>query len=864
MQETYSPASIEAQAQQYWGDHQTFKAMEDAGRQKYYCLSMFPYPSGRLHMGHVRNYTIGDVISRYMRMQGHNVLQPMGWDAFGLPAENAAMANGVPPAKWTRENIATMKRQLQALGFGLDWSREVATCDPEYYRWNQWLFLRMLEKGIAYKKTGTVNWDPVDKTVLANEQVIDGRGWRTGAIVEKREIPMYYLGITAYAQELLTALDGLTGWPERVRTMQANWIGKSEGVTVAFPYTLAGTDHFLKVFTTRADTLMGVTFVAVAAEHPLATHAATNNATLAAFVEECKHGSVMEADLATMDKKGLDTGLSVSHPLTGKTVPVWIGNYVLMGYGEGAVMGVPGHDERDFAFALKYELPIVQVIDVNGEAYSHTQWQPWYGEHGRCMASGVYDGLDYAAAIARISHDLEALNLGAAQTQWRLRDWGVSRQRYWGCPIPIVHCEVCGDVAVPDEDLPVRLPEDLVPDGSGNPLAKSEAFVNCSCPRCKRPAKRETDTMDTFVDSSWYFLRYTSADNDTAMVDQRAGYWAPADQYIGGIEHAILHLLYSRFWTRVMRDLGLVSLNEPFSNLLTQGMVRNSIYFRKPASGRVVYYNPADVDVVTDSKGAPIGATLKSDGQPVESGGIGTMSKSRNNGIDPQSFIDLYGADTARLFMMFAAPPELSLDWSDEGAEGAFRFLKRLWKIVHTHVSAGLPEPLNKTALSPAAVTMRRLTHQTIAKVTDDLGRRRTFNTAIAAVMELLNAVQKFTDTDAAARAVTHEALQSAVLMLSPVVPHVTHALWFALGSQRAVTDEPWPVVDSSALVRDEVEIVVQVNGKLRSRITMPVGLDDDAIRALALADAVVARFVADSPVRKVIVVPGKLVNVVI
>jgi leucyl-tRNA synthetase len=864
MQETYSPASVEAEAQQYWVDQQTFRAVEDPSRTKYYCLSMFPYPSGRLHMGHVRNYTIGDVISRYMRMQGRNVLQPMGWDAFGLPAENAAMANGVPPARWTRENIATMKRQLKALGFGLDWSREVATCDPEYYRWNQWLFLRMLEKGIAYKKTGTVNWDPVDQTVLANEQVVDGRGWRTGALVEKREIPMYYLGITAYAEELLEALGGLEGWPERVRTMQANWIGKSDGVNVAFPYQLGGENRLLKVFTTRADTIMGVTFVAVAAEHPLATHAAAGNPSLAAFVEECKRGSVMEADLATMDKKGMDTGLFVKHPLSGKDVPVWVGNYVLMGYGEGAVMGVPGHDERDFAFANKYGLPIVQVIDVGGQVYSTDAWQPWYGEYGRCMSSGDYDGLDYDSAIERISSDLRQRDLGARQVQWRLRDWGISRQRYWGCPIPIIHCNECGDVPVPDEDLPVRLPDDLVPDGSGNPLAKNEAFVNCVCPRCKRPARRETDTMDTFVDSSWYFLRYTSADNANAMVDDRVGYWAPADQYIGGIEHAILHLLYSRFWTKVMRDLGLVRIDEPFSNLLTQGMVRNAIYFRKPASGRIVYYNPTEVDVVTDAKGAPVGARLKADGQPVESGGIGTMSKSRNNGVDPQSFIDRYGADTARLFMMFAAPPELSLDWSDEGAEGAFRFLKRLWKAVHAHVSNGMPDTLDTAMLGASAKALRRLTHQTIGKVTDDLGRRRTFNTAIAAVMELLNAVQKFDDASAQGRAVVHEALRSAVLMLSPVIPHVTHVLWRELGSRSAVTDEPWPVADPSALAKDEIEMVVQVNGKLRSRITVPQGATEDVIRTTALGDPTIIRFVADNPVRKVIVVPGKLVNVVI
>jgi leucyl-tRNA synthetase len=863
MQEHYDPAAVEAAAQRHWEDAGTFRAVEDPTREKYYCLSMFPYPSGRLHMGHVRNYTIGDVISRFMRMQGRNVLQPMGWDAFGLPAENAAMANGVPPARWTYDNIATMKRQLKALGFGLDWAREVTTCRPEYYRWNQWLFLRMLEKGIAYKKTGTVNWDPVDQTVLANEQVIDGRGWRTGALVEKREIPMYYLGITAYAEELLGALDGLGGWPERVRTMQANWIGKSEGVTIAFPYDLDGERRLLKVFTTRADTVQGVTFVAVAAEHPLAAHAAAGNPALAAFVDECKRGSIMEADLATMEKRGMPTGLSVTHPLTGVAVPVWVGNYVLMGYGEGAVMGVPGHDERDFAFAKKYGLPIVQVIDVAGQAYSLDAWQPSYADHGRCIASGKYDGLDYAAAVQAIAADLEARGLGALQVQWRLRDWGISRQRYWGCPIPLIHCDACGTVPVPDQDLPVVLPEDLVPDGSGNPLAKLEAFVACQCPRCGRRARRETDTMDTFVDSSWYFLRYAAAGNDAAMVDERVGYWLPADQYIGGIEHAILHLLYSRFWTRVMRDLGLVGISEPFRNLLTQGMVRNAIYFRKPASGRVVYYNPADVEVVTDAKGAPSGARLKSDGGPVESGGIGTMSKSKNNGVDPQAFIDRYGADTARLFMMFAAPPELSLDWSDESAEGAFRFLKRLWKAVHAHLAEGARPALDAAALGAPDRALRRLAHQTLAKVTDDYGRRRTFNTAIAAVMELLNAVTRHDAAAPQARAVVHEALEIAVLTLAPVVPHVGHVLWRELGHARAVVDEPWPAPDPDALKQDAVELVVQVNGKVRSRITVPVDAAEAAVRETALADATVQRFVGALSVRKVIVVPGKLVSVV-
>ncbi|PWB41426.1 MAG: leucine--tRNA ligase, partial [Rhodocyclales bacterium] len=679
MQEKYAPAGIEQAAQQHWENTAAFRAVEDRSKPKYYCLSMFPYPSGKLHMGHVRNYTIGDVLTRYHRMRGFNVLQPMGWDAFGLPAENAAMANGVPPAKWTYDNIAYMKKQLKSLGFALDWARELATCRPDYYKWNQWLFLRMLEKGLAYQKTGVVNWDPVDQTVLANEQVIDGRGWRTGAVVEKREIPMYYLAITKYAEELLASLDALPGWPERVKTMQANWIGKSFGVRFAFPYELDGKQEKLWVFTTRADTIMGVTFCAVAAEHPLAARAARDNPALAAFVEECKHGSVMEADLATMEKKGMPTGIFVSHPLTGEQVEVWVGNYVLLGYGEGAVMAVPAHDERDFHFAKKYKLPIRQVIDVPGKPFSLDAWQEWYAdkEAGRCVNSGKYDGLGLQAAVDAIAADLKARGLGDKQVTWRLRDWGISRQRYWGCPIPLIHCEKCGTVPVPDDQLPVVLPEDCVPDGSGNPLNKRADFLDCACPKCGARARRETDTMDTFVDSSWYYSRYASADSGQAMVDERVKYWLPVDQYIGGIEHAILHLLYSRFWTKVMRDLGLVAFDEPFSRLLTQGMVLNEIFFRKPSSGRISYYNPADVELKFDDKGNRVGAALKSDGQPVESGGIGTMSKSKNNGVDPQHLIEQYGADTARFFMMFASPPEQTLEWSDSGVDGSYRFLKR-------------------------------------------------------------------------------------------------------------------------------------------------------------------------------------------
>ncbi len=866
MEPQYFPEKTEQDARNWWEKHQSFKAVADPGREKYYCLSMFPYPSGKLHMGHVRNYTIGDVLTRFMRMHGKNVLQPMGWDAFGLPAENAAMANGVPPAKWTYDNIAYMKKQLQSLGFAIDWARELATCRPEYYKWNQWLFLRMLEKGIAYKKTGVVNWDPVDQTVLANEQVIDGRGWRTGALIEKREIPMYYLAITKYAEELLADLDQLPEWPERVRTMQANWIGKSVGVRFAFPYKLDGRDEKLWVFTTRADTIMGVTFCAVAAEHPLASHAAKSNPKLAAFVDECKRGSVMEADIATIEKKGMPTGISVTHPLTGEQIPVWVGNYVLMGYGEGAVMAVPAHDERDFHFAKQYGLPIKQVIAVEGGQFTTDGWAEWYAdkERGRCVNSGKYDGLGYAAAVDAIAADLKSKGLGDKQVMWRLRDWGVSRQRYWGCPIPIIHCNACGDVPVPDKDLPVVLPEDCVPDGSGNPLNKRPDFVNCTCPKCGQPARRETDTMDTFVDSSWYYARYASTRSDSAMVDGETGYWMPVDQYIGGIEHAILHLLYSRFWWKVMRDTGLVKGDEPFARLLTQGMVLNEIFFRKPASGRIQYFNPAEVEVRLDDKGNRVGAALKSDGQPVESGGIGTMSKSKNNGVDPQALIEQYGADTARLFMMFAAPPEDTLEWSDEGVAGANRFLRRLWKLVAEHVNAGLPAKIDLASLPEPLKALRRLAHQTLAKVTDDIGRRRTFNTAIAAVMELVNAFSRIEDNSPQARAVRHEALEIVVVLLSPIVPHITHALWQALGHAQAIIDTPWPAVDTAALKQDSIEVVVQVNGKLRGRVAVPATAAEDEVRKLALADEGVARHVGGKQVKKVIVVPGKLVNIVV
>ena len=873
MDETYDPAAVERAAQHYWQTHGTFEVREDAGKDKFYCLSMLPYPSGRLHMGHVRNYTIGDVIARYMRMQGRNVMQPMGWDAFGLPAENAAMSNGVPPARWTRQNIEHMRAQLKMLGFGIDWSREIATCDPDYYRWNQWLFLRMLERGVAYRKTGVANWDPVDQTVLANEQVIEGRGWRTGALIEKREIPMYYLAITRYADELLGDLEGLAGWPERVKLMQANWIGRSEGCEVAFPYApdtraALGADGALKVFTTRADTLFGVTFMAVAAEHPVALAAAAGRPELAAFIDECRRGSVMEADVVTQEKKGLGTGLHVLHPFTGEPIEVWVANYVLMGYGEGAVMGVPAHDERDFEFATRNGLRIAMVVRSERDAYERVvaPWIAAYGEHGITVDSGEFSGLSFQAAVDAIAAALERRGLGRKRVHYRLRDWGISRQRYWGCPIPLIHCENCGEVPVPDEQLPVTLPEDLVPDGSGNPLAKSAAFYRCPCPRCGREARRETDTMDTFVDSSWYYMRYACPDQGEAMVDERAAYWLPVDQYIGGIEHAILHLLYSRFWTKVMRDIGLVSAGEPFTNLLTQGMVLNHIYSRTGADGRRRYFNPADVSARRDAHGGQIFEALTREGETVrvEYGGLGKMSKSENNGVDPEGLVARYGADTARLFTMFASPPEQTLEWSDEGVQGASRFLRRLWTAVYEHVRAGPPGDLAGAALTEPQRALRRAAHQALAKATDDIGRRHNFNTAIAACMELLNAVGRFEDATPAGRVVRHEALEIIVRVLAPIVPHLCHALWQALGHERAVVDERWPEVDPAALAQDTVEMVVQVNGKLRGRIRVASGAAESDVRTAALGAEHVERFVAGKPVRKVIIVPGKLVNIVV
>ncbi len=872
MQQTYTPADIERAAQAHWQKTGAARAVEDATRPKYYCLSMFPYPSGKLHMGHVRNYTIGDVLARYHKMQGFNVLQPMGWDAFGMPAENAALANNVAPAGWTYDNIDYMRKQLQSLGFAIDWEREFATCTPQYYRWEQWLFTRLFEKGLIYKKLGTVNWDPVDHTVLANEQVIDGRGWRSGALVEKREIPMYYMKITAYAEELLADLDKLDGWPEQVRLMQKNWIGKSTGVRLAFPYELDGKSDKLWVFTTRADTLMGVTFVAVAAEHPLATRAAANNPELAAFIEECKRGGVAEADLATMEKKGMPTGLFVQHPLTGEQVEVWVGNYVLMSYGEGAVMAVPAHDERDFAFAQKYSLPIQQVIQAAGESFSLDGWQEWYGDKtkGVCVNSGKYDGLAYEAAVDAIAADLAAKGLGEKKTQFRLRDWGISRQRYWGCPIPVIHCESCGDVPVPDEQLPVVLPENVEITGAGSPLAKMPEFFETTCPKCGKPARRETDTMDTFVESSWYFLRYACPDNTGAMLDERVNYWCQGgiDQYIGGIEHAILHLLYARFFTKLIRDVGLpgvAPIDEPFKHLLTQGMVVAPTFYREGENGKKLWINPADVDVKTDDKARPIGATLKADGQPVIIGGTEKMSKSKNNGVDPQALIDQYGADTARLFMMFAAPPDQSLEWSDAGVEGAYRFLRRVWKAVHEHVSAGCVAACGSSADLPEALKdLRRKLHQTIAKVSDDYGRRQQFNTAVAAVMELLNAYDKADLSDTTGRTLAQEILEAVTLMLFPIAPHIGQAAYAELRSGADAALAAFPKVDQAALVQDKIELMLQVNGKLRGSLQVAAAADKASIEAAALAHEMAVKFMEGKPAKKVVVVPGRLVNIVV
>jgi leucyl-tRNA synthetase len=817
MQQQYPFKEIEKQAQDYWETHRTFEATESSEKPKYYCLSMFPYPSGRLHMGHVRNYTIGDVLSRYHRMRGFNVLQPMGWDAFGLPAENAAIKNNVAPASWTYSNIEHMKSQLKSLGLGISWEREIATCKPDYYRWEQWLFTELFKKGLVYKKTSTVNWDPVDQTVLANEQVIDGRGWRSGAVVEKRDIPQYFMKITAYAEELLEDLNKLDGWPEQVKTMQRNWIGKSYGCEVEFP--LEGQHGSLKVYTTRPDTLMGATYVAIAAEHPIATLAAQDNTELQAFIHECKMGSVAEADIATAEKKGMHSGLYVKHPLNGEILPVWIANYVLASYGEGAVMAVPCHDERDFEFARKYNLPMKLVIRPT-EGNLEEPLTEAYTEHGILVHSGQFDGLNFDQACEQIAQALSDKNLGRRRTQFRLRDWGISRQRYWGCPIPIIHCRQCGEVPVPADQLPVVLPEDVTMDGVGSPIKKSPEFYKTHCPQCGGDAERETDTMDTFFESSWYFARYASHDCSTSMVDERANYWLPVDQYVGGIEHAILHLLYARFFNKLMRDVGLIKNDEPFTQLLTQGMV------------------------------------LK-DGSK--------MSKSKGNTVDPQALIDAYGADTARLFMMFASPPEQSLEWADSGVEGAHRFLKRLWSFVATHLSLGQIDAYKTGELPDALKQLRRQLHLTIEKISDDYGRRHAFNTAIAAVMELMNSYSRVEGDDLLTRSVRQEVLENVVLLMSPIVPHIAKALWSELKSGAIIEEAQWPVADQNAMIQDEIEYVVQVNGKLRGSIHVSVSTDKQTIEQLTIGQSFVQKFLEDgAQVRKIIVVPNKLVNVVI
>ncbi len=875
----YNPTEIERSAQAHWQQHASFTAKEDS-RDKFYCLSMFPYPSGRLHMGHVRNYTISDVIARYQRMLGKNVLHPMGFDAFGLPAENAAIKSGVPPAEWTYSNMDYMKRQLNALGFAFDWSRELATCRPDYYRWEQWLFLRLLEKGLVYRKNSIVNWDPVDNTVLANEQVIDGRGWRSGALVEQREIPQWFLKITDYADQLHDDLAKLEHWPDAVKTMQANWIGRSEGVEIDFALADGAGDK-LTVYTTRPDTLFGVSFISLAAQHPLALAAAARDAKVAAFVEEAKQSGVAEAMLATQEKKGVALGVDAIHPLTGEKVPVWAANFVLMGYGTGAVMAVPAHDQRDFEFASVYGLPIKPVyrrhglipdsargaraptVDELAEAIDPSVWKEWYSDKADPMLetinSGVFSYLSFGEAFDAIATALEQKSAGRRRKNFRLRDWGVSRQRYWGCPIPIIYCKDCGAVPVPEAQLPVVLPENLKPDGAASPLTKEPAFYECACPSCGKPARRETDTFDTFFESSWYYARFACPDQSGAMLDERARYWSPVDQYVGGIEHAVLHLLYARFFHKLMRDVGLpLAGDEPFKRLLCQGMVVAGTFYRDLEGGKKDWINPADVDVTAD------GAVLRADGQPVQVGGREKMSKSKNNGVDPETIIHSHGADAVRLFMMFTAPPEQSLEWSEAGIDGAARFLKRLWRMCNEHVAAGAAPALDVSALSPAQKDLRRKTHQTIAKFGDDVGRRLQFNTAIAAAMELVNALQKFDGMAAQDRAVRHEALAALVACLAPITPHITHVLWTALGNVGAVIDARWPEAEATALVSDAIKLVVQVNGKLRGSIEVPVGSSNALILATAKADENVVRFLGDAAIKKEIVVAGKLVNFVI
>ncbi|MCP5161545.1 MAG: leucine--tRNA ligase [Hahellaceae bacterium] len=860
MDENYNPKTVEEEARSFWEQHQSFKVTEDLTKEKYYCLSMFPYPSGKLHMGHVRNYSIGDVISRYQRMQGKNVMQPMGWDAFGLPAENAAIKNNVAPAKWTYENIEYMKNQLKQLGFGYDWNRELATCRPEYYQWEQWFFTKLYEKGLVYKKNSTVNWDPVDQTVLANEQVVDGRGWRSGAPVEQKEIPQWFIKITDYAEELLNDLDQLDDWPEQVKTMQRNWIGRSEGVELSFKVANTGED--LSVYTTRPDTLMGVTFVAVAAQHPLTLGAAANNAELSAFIESCKNTKVAEADMATMEKKGMPLGINAVHPITGEEVPVWTANFVLMGYGTGALMSVPAHDERDHEFAIKYGLPIKQVISPKDDAEIDIQ-EAAYTNKGLLVSSGEFTGLTSEEAFEAIAAKLSSEGKGQKRVNYRLRDWGVSRQRYWGAPIPMMTLEDGSEAPVPADQLPVILPEDVEMDGVRSPIKADPEWAKTTFNG--QPATRETDTFDTFMESSWYYARYCSPNYQEGMVDsEAANYWLPVDQYIGGIEHAILHLLYARFFHKLLRDVGLVKSDEPFKRLLCQGMVLADTYYREDENGGKHWFSPQDVVVERDEKGALTSACLSTDGHPVLHAGMSKMSKSKNNGIDPQTIIDRYGADTVRLFIMFAAPPEQSLEWSDSAVEGSHRFLKRLWKAVATHTAGGTTPGLDISSLTAAQKDLRRKTHETISKVSDDVSRRLTFNTAIAAVMELMNLVSKYDDQSDQGRAVMQEALETAVLLLAPITPHIAHTLWQQLGHTDPVINVSWPVADTSAMVRSSIEVVVQVNGKVRARLEVAADADKETMEKLAMADVNVQRFLEGVTVRKVIVVPGKLINIVV
>lgn len=865
MESIYNPQSIEATVQKFWTENDTFKAVEDDSKEKFYCLAMFPYPSGRLHMGHVRNYSLGDVISRYQRMQGKNVMQPMGWDAFGLPAENAAIKNKSAPGKWTYQNIDYMRNQLKSLGFGYDWDRELATCKQDYYRWEQWFFTKLYEKGLVYKKNATVNWDPVDQTVLANEQVIDGRGWRSGAIVEKKEIPQWFIKITDYAQELLDDLDQLTDWPEQVKTMQRNWIGRSQGVDMTFQVDglVEGKQESFEIYTTRPDTLMGVTYVALAAEHPLALVASKENAELADFIKECKGNQTTEADMAAMEKKGVDTGLKAIHPLTGDLVPVWAANFVLMDYGSGAVMSVPGHDQRDYEFATKYGLSITQVIE--GQE-SDDIAQAAITEKGKLINSGEFDGLDFEQAFSAISDKLINENKGKITTNFRLRDWGVSRQRYWGTPIPMINLANGESVPVPESELPVILPEDVVMDGVTSPIKDDPQWAKTTYNG--EEALRETDTFDTFMESSWYYARYCSPNDDTQMLDSaKANYWLPVDQYIGGIEHAILHLLYSRFFHKLLRDVGLVECDEPYKKLLCQGMVLAETYYREADNGAQEWIAPSDVTVERDEKGQVVTAISKTDGEAVISAGMSKMSKSKNNGIDPQEVINKYGADTVRLFIMFTSPPEQTLEWSDAGVEGAHRFVKRVYKIVHdfTEASNGEVPTSQDLKLNSSQKKLRRELHKTITKVTDDIGRRNTFNTAIAAIMELMNHLSKApmaTDED---KAVMLESLRAVVLMLTPITPHMCHYLWNKIGhsDSGSVENAQWPIVDESALIEDEKLIIVQVNGKLRAKITVAADASKETVESLGLNDEHVLKFTEGNTIRKVIYISGKLLNIV-